>query len=490
MTATPLKRGWQAHKATNLALARAYVKQYAGYLTATLYGLVPTPIEGLSSMAGGPMAVTERLVLYYEPAWVNSVSVLTLATGLAHECFHDQLRHVKRGKAYPDPARFNRAADLFLNGTMVQQTKQVRVQDAKGKQTHGVATAPMWEFPEWALMPEQFGFKAGLTADEYYKLLEEYEKKHPQNAPQKVQGQGDPTSGSSGSTGDGDDPNGQPQPGQSGKSPDNGNGHSHDGSNQIMSGCCGGVAGNSAQHELENTKDQEVGRSEADCRNIAKETARAIKKAIEAQQGRGDMPANWSELVDISDTVFTVPWRSRLANVARDYIGHIRSGGMDYSMRRLSKRSYLRGINLPGLIAYDPILFFIIDSSGSMGTKELSESKRVIADVMVQTGIQKVWYMEADARNQRTPIQLTARGLRDVPILGRGGTDFRPAIRYVEEFIPRPHITIYVTDGYGPAPEKAPLRMKFIWCIVPSAEHSQPATWGETIFLNDALAAA
>lgn len=457
MTALP-RRGWVHHKATNLALARAYVRQYAGYLTATLYGMIPTPMEGLLERAGGPLAVTERLVLYYEPAWVESISVSILATGLAHECFHDQLHHVKRGKAYPDPKRFNRAADLYINGTMVQQTKQVRVVDPNNRNLHTTTTEPMWEFPTWALMPEQFGFKNGLTADEYYALLEVYDKQQ-----------------QAGKTGTG-------SPGEDTDQEPNGS--------KIMGGCCGGIAGNAASHELENTKNQEVGRSEADCRSIASETARAIKKHVEAQQGRGSAAGNWSELIEISETVFAVPWRTKLANTLRSYIGNVRSGGVDYSMRRISKRSYLRGVTLPGLIAYDPLLMFIVDSSASMGTKELADALRVASDVLQQTGIRKAWFMEADVRQQRDPILIESRALNSIEILGRGGTDFRPAIAYAEKFRPRPHIVMYLTDGDGAAPTQAPDNMKFIWCIVPTAGDKHPADWGETIILRDAVVAA
>jgi len=484
----PLKRGWQAHKDSNLSLARAYVKQYAPYLTSTLYGLIPTPVENMDNIYGGPMGVSERLVLYYDPAWVDSVSVGILATGLAHECFHDQLRHVKRGKAYPNPKLFNIAADLFINGTMLTQTRQVRVQGS-GRISATTTTMLMWEFPEWAVMPEKFGFKTGLTADEYYALLEELEKEQAKKKPKPGKGgqAGQADGDSNGAAGE--SPDGEPQPGQNQSNGSGSGGHSHGhGDNQIMSGCCGGVAGNALSREFENTKNEEVGRSEADCKSIARETSRAIKKHMEAQKGRGDTTGNWSELVEISDTVFVVPWRSKLANVTRDYIGRIRSGGMDYSMRRPSKRSYLRGIILPSLISYDPNIAFIIDSSGSMGSKELSDAKRVVADVMMQTGIQKVWYMEADTKQQRDLTQLSIHELRDIPILGRGGTDFRPAIKYINEFRPRMHIVIYVTDGDGAAPANAPDRMKFIWCIVPSSK-TVPAPWGETILLSDAVAA-
>lgn len=468
MALTPTGRGWAAQaKASNLTLARAYVKQYAPYMSSTLYGLIPSPVDHLTEIVGGPMGVTDRLVLYYDPAWVNSSSVLVVATGLMHECMHAQLKHMKRGQAYEDPKRFNRAGDLFINGSMRNQQKQVRSVTKGASTSTNIATELMWEFPDWALMPEKYGFPEGLSADEYYKLLEKFEQKQGGKSG-KGAGDGTEAKGAGGGAGDQDDKDGK------------------DDSPKILSGCCGGIAGNPLSHELEKTQNKDKGRSEADCKTIARETARAIKQHMESQQGRGTLPGSWAELVEMSDAVFDVPWRTKLANMARLSIGRIRTGGLDYSMRRISKRSYLRGINLPGLIAYDPNLMFIVDSSGSMGTEQLADALRVMSDVMIQTGIQKAWFLDADTHARREPVLLSAHELRSVEFLGRGGTDFRPAINLVDTgFTPRPHLVVYLTDGAGVATATCPNGIQFIWCIVPTPFKAKPAEWGEIIELDD-----
>jgi len=471
MAGNPSGKGWHARaKASPLVIGRAYVKQYAPYMCSTLYALVPSPVENLMKLVGGPMGVSANLVLVYDPAWVEASSAIVVATGLMHECMHAQLLHVRRGSGYEDPKRFNRAGDLFINSSMRAQTKQVRVTGQKSSNGSNIVTEPMWEFPDWALMPEQYGFPEGLTADAYYKLLEQYESKSKSSSkPAKCQhGKGD----------------GEGENGEGGHCPDcEAEGK---GSPRILSGCCGGIAGNPIGKELEKEQSAEKGRSEANCKNVARETARAIKQHMESQQGRGTLPGSWAELVEVSETVFDVPWRSKLANMARLSIGRIRSGGLDYSMRRPSKRSYLRGITLPGLIGYDPVLFFIVDSSGSMGRGQIADALKVMSDVMLQTGIQHAWFMEADTDGKRTPILVTPADLRSIEILGRGGTDFRQAINFVDtEFFPRPHMTMYLTDGAGVAPDVAPQNMQFIWCIVPTPYKAKPAEWGEIIELDD-----
>jgi predicted metal-dependent peptidase len=469
MALTPTKKGWAAQdKTSNLTLARAYVKQYAPYMSSTLYGLVPSPVPGLTELVHGPMAVSERLVLYYDPAWIETVSMLIVATGLMHECMHAQLLHIKRGRAFADPKRFNRAGDLFINSTMRHQQKQVRTPKG-GANSSGIVTEDMWEFPDWALMPERYGFPEGLTADEYYALLEQFENKN------KSKGQGKGSAQGTCKNGQDQSEEGEPTPGEG-----------ESGEGKILAGCCGGIAGNPVSKELEAVHNDEKGRSEADCKNIAMETARAIKKHMESQQGRGTLPGSWAELVDISEAQFEVPWRTKLANLARLAIGRVRTGGLDYSMRRPSKRSYLRGIMLPGLIAYDPNLMFIVDSSGSMGTSQLADALKVMSDVMVQTGIQKAWFLDADTEAKRVPILVSPQDLRTLEFLGRGGTDFCSVINYIDtEFTPRPNMIIYLTDGAGTAPEHCPNGIQFIWCIVPTRFKAKPADWGEIIELDD-----
>lgn len=422
-------RGWAAHKRDNLALARAFVNQHAPYFGPTLYGLVPFPKPGLTAIAGGPMAVTERLVLLYDPEWVQNETVEVLAFGLAHECMHDLLRHVARGKSYLDKERWNKAGDLFINGSMAKQERTVNRNRTYSKEK-------LWTIPDWVALPSRFGFPEGLSADEYYQLLEDHKK--------------------------------------------------HDEPCKIFSGCCGGVAGNPSKGELEALPEVLAkGRPEAECRAIARETARALQKHMEGA-GRGTTPGEWSDLVDIGEERFHIPWRQKLANILRHSVGAARTGGLDYSRRRPSKRSYLRGIQLPSLISFDPTIFFIVDSSGSMGLTQLSDSLRVCADVLKQTGVSKAWFLEADtqpARNQ--PLNITPTKLRSLEIKGRGGTDFTAAIKFAEEFRPRPSVVFYLTDGDGAAPEQPPQGMHFVWCIVPSYYNKAPATWGDIVVLSD-----
>ena len=59
---------------------------------------------------------------------------------------------------------------------------------------------------------------------------------------------------------------------------------------------------------------------------------------------------------------------------------------------------------------------------------------------------------------------------------GRGGTDFRPPFEYVAEHPDiEPSCLIYITDGYGPAPERPP-RYPVLWLLTSNGEI--PSSWG------------
>lgn len=427
MNKTNQTQHWSTQaKGSRMASARSYARMCAPYMMPTLYAFIPVAVDNLTEKIGGPLAVTERLVLLYDTNWVTTVDSVTLATGLVHEICHDQLRHIVRGASYPDKQKWNLAGDLFINGMLSQQMRKATI---AGKQE----VIPMWKIPEWAALPERYGYPNGLTADAYYRLLSKDKTEHV---------------------------------------------------HMFMCGSCGSVSGNTMFKEFELQFNIERGRSEADCKNIARATSKLLQEYMEGP-GRGLSEGKWSEFFDIGEESFAIPWRTKLSTVMRSGIQNLRTGGQDYSLRRPSPRSYLRGWPLPGLVSYEPEIMFIVDSSGSMGKEQIGDALRVQADIMNQCGIREAWFMEADAAAQRAPIKVTPHMLRHMEIRGRGGTDFTPAIEYAQKFRPRPSLVIYTTDGDGKAPEKAPTEFHTLWCVVPSQWGRRPANWGTLVVLDD-----
>ena len=76
---------------------------------------------------------------------------------------------------------------------------------------------------------------------------------------------------------------------------------------------------------------------------------------------------------------------------------------------------------------------------------------------------------------------------------GGGGTNFCPVFEELEAMgrTQRPHLIIFLTDGDGPAPDRAPNGMHVIWVIVgqhgriPYTRGGQEIGWGEQIVVKE-----
>ena len=67
-------------------------------------------------------------------------------------------------------------------------------------------------------------------------------------------------------------------------------------------------------------------------------------------------------------------------------------------------------------------------------------------------------------------------------VYGQGGTDFRPPFVYVAEHPEiEPSCFIYITDGFGPAPDNPP-PYPVLWLLTGDGE--KPASWGRELRLH------
>lgn len=414
-----------------LASARACLLDGAPYFSSTVYGLVPRIIPGLLKREGVGCGVTKGMVLYVDPEWF-----LSIGEGAAEKATDQR-----------------RIADAKRAGLLAHESSHIlrdidRLEALPDKERANIAADMAinydlrkagFDLPDGGAFPETFGLPNELSLEQYYKLLEQKSKQI-----QKLRDEG-----------------------------------------KIgpCSGMCGGVGGNVGNPSLERLLDAEVGRTGADVQRLRTETVRAIKSA--QSMGRGTVPGTLKELLDEEPTKSLVPWRVSLSIVLRRATGRIVSGVTDYSMRRPSKRSYTRGIIRPGMIDRKVNIGIIQDSSGSMGTEQLLSSRGETIGIFRQLGIDEAWYLDVDARVASEPKRIRLRDIANLPVEGRGGTDFRPGIEKMLELRPRPDICVYHTDGDGTAPERAPRGMEVVWCIVPTPNGRRPADWGTLIVVSD-----
>ena len=208
--------------------------------------------------------------------------------------------------------------------------------------------------------------------------------------------------------------------------------------------------------------------------------AKEILDYVQAN-GRGSIPGSLIEWAQFAVKPPKISWKRKLPRILRRALGRITQGGENYSKARISKRSFVRGRVIPGLISQKPEIVMIRDTSGSMGSKQLEDVQNECIGVFKAAGVDSVMFMDADAQANK-PHRVSVRDIPKLPISGRGGTDFGPAIEIASKLKPRPKLIMYFTDGDGPAPDRQPKGIEFIWVIINGHYNKAPVDWGHHIF--------
>jgi len=435
----------EAAALNRLANARSYLLNRAPYVASTLLNLSPVPVWRPEITMG----VTRGMVLYVGMPWLltepefkdEKTRDAIIGGCLYHECEHP-LRGFDRLEALPNKDMANIAGDLAINCVLLREG---------------------FLLPSWVVVPEKFGFEPFLTMEQYYHLLEEKMQSTQSNLQSTCEkamgGQG------KGSPGQSKGDSGQ---GAGGWQP------------KVGSGACGGAAGGVADPSLEATLDSEHGKSDIEVEAARHQTLDEIQSYAK-QHGAGSVPGHYESLIETRYTKPAVNWRRIFSNLLSRAAGNIMAGGADYSMNRPSMSSGLLGIIQPGLVDMEIEIVVIRDTSLSMGDEELQQVNNEIFHVLKKTDVEEIWVVDAD-----TQVHSAKRvKIRDIPKLnakGRGGTDFHAALEYVRKKLrPRPQIAVYMTDGDGSAPKKAPRGIAIIWCIVKTDYARRPATWGTLV---------
>lgn len=410
-----------------LATARMIVVRKAPYFASALLALVPREAPGL-----GTFGVTERMVMLWDPAFAEAHTPEEIAAVLVHELGHPLRVHPARCRALgAEPRLFNVAGDLEINDD---------VEEMGLKLPDGICCACREPFKGIK------GMRHGLTAEEYYRILQDEQQK----------------GGGQGRDGDGK-PGDKPGP-----------------------GWCGSGAGRPLPQEpAGGGADAGVeadGRSESDVERVRRETARAIQE--QASKSRGSVPGGWVRWAEEALKPSVVPWQQKLARHLRAGVAY-KAGVVDMTHAKLSRRQagVGYGFGRPMLSAWHaptPLVACGLDTSGSMGTAEVTRGLSEIAAIL-KTVNAEVEFCACDAEVHAKQVVARWQDLAKL-VKGGGGTDFRPLFEAFSASRPRPNIVVFVTDGYGPAPEMPPAGYHTIWVLV-GGNDKAPASWGDVVVI-------
>ncbi len=202
----------------------------------------------------------------------------------------------------------------------------------------------------------------------------------------------------------------------------------------------------------------------------------AVAGAVASAKAQGKLPAALERL--LNETLEpTVDWTDKV-------IGFFsrKPGGGTYDWRKPDRRFITRGIVAPARTGYGagPVVV-ALDSSGSVGQKELDVFFGNVWGILDDIRPSVIWLIWCDSKVHGEPIEIhdTADLLhvKSKGALGGGGTSFVPVFDEIRERGIEPDALIYLTDGEGTFPKKAP-QYPVLWGnINPGKKYP----WGEVV---------
>lgn len=393
-----------------LQAARLWIGHHRPYYASALYRCPIVPSNDTATMA-----VDEHWRIYVNPDFANSLSVTRLAAALVHEINHLIRDHAGRSRAAGVTSagqrqRWNLAGDAELNDDLLADGLDVDKQH--------------WVFPS------TFRFKNDLTAEIYYRMLED-------------------------------------------KSDDGGSG----------SECGSGAGGVKQAFELPAAHSDHPGVSQREADMVRTDVAHDV---LEHHKSRGNLPG---DLVAWAQGVLhpKVDWRRVLASMVREAVAVVSDDG-DFTYRRFGRRSSaLPHIRVPGLQRHVAQVAVVIDTSGSMGPDDLNRALSEVRGILRSSSVadDAVTVLAVDTMVHEVQRVTDTANVR---LRGGGGTDMAAGIEAAVTLRPRPDIIVVLTDGYTGWPEE-PLRVPVIVGLIdhgrslPSAWH--PPAWMRCVVIDD-----
>lgn len=225
------------------------------------------------------------------------------------------------------------------------------------------------------------------------------------------------------------------------------------GAGQGSSSGSGNGSGQSSfdQHLAPGTSTGQSPQAAAQARNPV-EWKTAVAGALASARAQGKMPGSLDRA--LSDMLEPeVDWIDRV-----DAFLSRRPGGGSYDWAKADRRFVTRGIIAPARSGFGcgPIVAGI-DTSGSMGQREIDIVFAELAGVLEDLRPSELYVMWCDTKVHRVDVLEEVSDLLDLKEKGApggGGTLFAPVFDMVKEMEIEPDALIYLTDGYAPFPDE------------------------------------
>lgn len=204
---------------------------------------------------------------------------------------------------------------------------------------------------------------------------------------------------------------------------------------------------------------------------------RIVAVAQQIERTRGTLPAHLESVVRAALRP-QIRWQEVLAQFVTSCYGGSRRW-LPPNRRHISQGLYLQSSRKERLQAA-----VAIDTSGST-TEDLPQFFSELTSLLNTFGDYELTVIQCDCEIQNVEKFDAYNPFHspDWKTFGHGGTDFRPPFVYVAEHPEiEPSCLIYITDGYGPAPDNPP-PYPVLWILTGDGE--KPAPWGWELRLHN-----
>ncbi len=192
-----------------------------------------------------------------------------------------------------------------------------------------------------------------------------------------------------------------------------------------------------------------------------------------AKKCQHEIPGELEKLIGNYLAPPMIPWQQ----ILRQFVGTAGRTGRTSTWKRSHRRF---GHATPGVRKQQLLNLVVgIDVSDSTDTQPLREAFAHELLQIARGRQSRITTLYAGSRIQKIEKFTGAPHVAEV-YRGGGFTDLRPVFDYARQMQPRPAAIIYLTDGYGPAPEQSDIPT--LWVLSPDGE--KPVDWGLELKLN------
>ncbi len=456
-------------------------------------------------------AVDARLRLYYNPLLVETLSDPELLGLLWHEVQHPARDHLsERGLAL---IRFVKGAiaDRLRGEEAVKRLQEVYREIlgeggfgdfSKGQENpltleeliletvardlanvsldleiNDDAEAAKVKLPRGGVFVEEFGFPRGLTAEEYaLRILDKLDGKRGGQGQGQCQGQNQAQGRGQGQGQGQRQGQGQGQDQGQGQRQDQGQGQGDrfiDALADLLRRVPRDIMIEEVVQELEREHPElrEAGVSEAVARVAIQQTAEEVLK--QASKEPGSVPAG---ILRTAEAILKpkVNWRSVLRAKVGKALIDLEARERPTYHRPHRRQGALGNVLLPGAYGLKPEVAVVIDTSGSMGQRELGQALGELK-TLLRNYRPTVYAVDAEVHAAQRAFSLD-----QIRLLGGGGTDMGRGIdRAVED---GHELVVVLTDGYTPWPDKPPRATVVVGLIHEEGEEPPKApAWAKVV---------